>query len=193
MATDPARITTPERTSEDQDQALRPKTLDEFVGIFGTNHAAQTGLHNEPARAEADDGVDRQRIGGAQGARGRQLRPSGKPQGEVPARRMAGRDETGEIQPVSVGMAAQGIGGRGDVEERVRKAAAAVDAAIFDIPDGDPAAPQIVGDPVHDVALGDFGLPAAAMDHQDDGMGAVVRRKPQIDDLQRVVAIGNSQ
>ena len=22
--------------------------LDQFVGIFGTNHAAQTGLHNEP-------------------------------------------------------------------------------------------------------------------------------------------------
>ena len=31
-ATDPARITTPERTSEDADAALRPKSLDEFVG-----------------------------------------------------------------------------------------------------------------------------------------------------------------
>ena len=32
MATDPARITTPERTSEDADVALRPKSLDEFIG-----------------------------------------------------------------------------------------------------------------------------------------------------------------
>jgi holliday junction DNA helicase RuvB len=32
MATDPARITTPERTSEDTDAALRPKSLDEFIG-----------------------------------------------------------------------------------------------------------------------------------------------------------------
>ena len=31
MATDPARITTPERTAEDADAALRPKSLDEFV------------------------------------------------------------------------------------------------------------------------------------------------------------------
>ena len=31
MATDPARITTPERTTEDADAALRPKILDEFV------------------------------------------------------------------------------------------------------------------------------------------------------------------
>ena len=32
MATDPARITMPERTPEDADAALRPKTLDEFIG-----------------------------------------------------------------------------------------------------------------------------------------------------------------
>jgi Holliday junction DNA helicase RuvB len=32
MATDPDRITTPERTNEDSDTALRPKSLDEFVG-----------------------------------------------------------------------------------------------------------------------------------------------------------------
>ncbi|MEO5611676.1 MAG: AAA family ATPase, partial [Sphingomicrobium sp.] len=32
MATDPARITTPERTPEDADAALRPKSLDEFIG-----------------------------------------------------------------------------------------------------------------------------------------------------------------
>src|SRR4051794_38538215 len=35
MATDPARITTPERTAEDADLALRPKSLDEFIGQQG--------------------------------------------------------------------------------------------------------------------------------------------------------------
>ena len=30
--TDPDRITTPDRRPEDLDAALRPKTLDEFVG-----------------------------------------------------------------------------------------------------------------------------------------------------------------
>ena len=35
MATDPARITTPERTSEVADAALRPKSLDEFIGQEG--------------------------------------------------------------------------------------------------------------------------------------------------------------
>jgi Holliday junction DNA helicase RuvB len=36
LATDPARITSPERTSEDADAALRPRTLDEFVGQQGS-------------------------------------------------------------------------------------------------------------------------------------------------------------
>ena len=35
MATDPARLTTPERTPEDADSALRPKSLDEFIGQQG--------------------------------------------------------------------------------------------------------------------------------------------------------------
>ena len=35
MATDPARLTTPERVAEDADLALRPKSLDEFVGQQG--------------------------------------------------------------------------------------------------------------------------------------------------------------
>ena len=33
--TDPARITSPERTPEDADAALRPKSLDEFIGQQG--------------------------------------------------------------------------------------------------------------------------------------------------------------
>lgn len=37
MATDPDRITTPERQPEDADLALRPKTLDEFIGQQGAD------------------------------------------------------------------------------------------------------------------------------------------------------------
>jgi Holliday junction DNA helicase RuvB len=35
MATDPARITTPERTPEDADAALRPKSLEQFISQQG--------------------------------------------------------------------------------------------------------------------------------------------------------------
>jgi len=69
--------------------------------------------------------------------------------------------------------------------------AGAVDAAIVDVPDRDSAAAQVVGDPVHDRAVGDFGLPAAAVDHQDCGMGAVTFGQPEVDHLQRVVAIAD--
>ena len=54
MATDPARITTPERTAEDADAALRPKSLDEFIGQQGARenlrifvNAAQDELGGE--------------------------------------------------------------------------------------------------------------------------------------------------
>ena len=49
MATDPARITTPERTSEDADAALRPKSLDEFIG----QQAARENLRVFVAAANA--------------------------------------------------------------------------------------------------------------------------------------------
>ena len=55
MATDPARLTTPERTSEDADSALRPKSLDEFVGQQG----AQLGQSVIDAVADAaNDAAD---------------------------------------------------------------------------------------------------------------------------------------
>jgi Holliday junction DNA helicase RuvB len=44
LATDPARITTPERQPEDVDAALRPKTLDEFVLFFGPPGLGKTTL-----------------------------------------------------------------------------------------------------------------------------------------------------
>src|SRR3982751_2613025 len=41
MATDPARITTPERTAEDVDQALRPKSLHDFIGQQGAREQSR--------------------------------------------------------------------------------------------------------------------------------------------------------
>src|SRR4249919_1670990 len=56
-ATDPARITTPERTAEDADQALRPKSLDEFIGQQAARENLRVFVHAARARGEALDHV----------------------------------------------------------------------------------------------------------------------------------------
>src|SRR5690348_4327237 len=57
MATDPARITTPERTPEDADAALRPKSLDEFIGQQAARENLRVFVHAAKARSEALDHV----------------------------------------------------------------------------------------------------------------------------------------
>src|SRR5918995_752299 len=57
MATDPARITPPGRTSEDADAALRPRTLDEFVGQQGARDNLRVFVNAARSRGEALDHV----------------------------------------------------------------------------------------------------------------------------------------
>ena len=57
MATDPARITTPERTTEDADAALRPKNLDEFVGQQAARENLRIFVNAAKSRGEALDHV----------------------------------------------------------------------------------------------------------------------------------------
>jgi Holliday junction DNA helicase RuvB len=57
MATDPARITTPERTSEDADMALRPKSLDEFIGQKAARENLRVFVSAAKGRGEALDHV----------------------------------------------------------------------------------------------------------------------------------------
>jgi Holliday junction DNA helicase RuvB len=57
MATDPARITTPERTPEDADAALRPKTLDEFIGQKAARENLRVFVAAAKSRGEALDHV----------------------------------------------------------------------------------------------------------------------------------------
>ncbi|HYU96201.1 MAG TPA: Holliday junction branch migration DNA helicase RuvB, partial [Sphingomicrobium sp.] len=57
MATDPARITTPERTAEDADAALRPKSLDEFIGQQSARENLRVFVHAAKSRGEALDHV----------------------------------------------------------------------------------------------------------------------------------------
>ena len=57
MATDPDRITTPERTAEDADAALRPKSLDEFIGQQGARENLRIFVNAAKARGEALDHV----------------------------------------------------------------------------------------------------------------------------------------
>ena len=57
MATDPARITTPERMGEDADAALRPKSLDEFIGQQAARENLRVFIAAAKARGEALDHV----------------------------------------------------------------------------------------------------------------------------------------
>jgi len=57
MATDPARITSPERTSEDADTALRPKSLDEFIGQKAARENLRVFVRAARSRNEALDHV----------------------------------------------------------------------------------------------------------------------------------------
>ena len=57
MATDPARITTPERTAEDSDVALRPKSLDEFIGQKAARENLRVFVAAAKSRSEALDHV----------------------------------------------------------------------------------------------------------------------------------------
>ena len=57
MATDPARLTTPERTAEDADAALRPKSLDEFVGQKAARENLRVFVNAAKSRGEALDHV----------------------------------------------------------------------------------------------------------------------------------------
>jgi len=57
MATEPARLTTPERTPEDADSALRPKSLDEFVGQQAARENLRIFVNAAKARGEALDHV----------------------------------------------------------------------------------------------------------------------------------------
>src|ERR687884_622087 len=55
--TDPARITTPERRPEDLDAALRPKTLDEFVGQKAARENLRVFIEAAKSRGDALDHV----------------------------------------------------------------------------------------------------------------------------------------
>ncbi len=57
MATDPARITSPERTPEDADAALRPKSLDEFIGQQGARENLRVFVNAAKSRGEPLDHV----------------------------------------------------------------------------------------------------------------------------------------
>ncbi|WP_343345442.1 Holliday junction branch migration DNA helicase RuvB [Sphingomicrobium sp. XHP0239] len=57
MATDPDRLTSPERNPEDADAALRPKSLSEFVGQKGARENLRIFIEAAKARGDALDHV----------------------------------------------------------------------------------------------------------------------------------------
>src|SRR6185312_11814024 len=101
---------------------------------------------------------------------------------EVPACGVADSNYAFRVEMIFWGMGSKCIGGSGDVEEGPRiPAARPIYPPIIDVPDRDSAASQVIGNPIHQVAVGDIGLPTAAMDHQHRGEGAVPPWKPEID------------
>ena len=54
--TDAARLTTPERRPEDLDAALRPKTLDEFIGQRRVREQLQVFI-DAAKQLDVDDGI----------------------------------------------------------------------------------------------------------------------------------------
>ena len=124
---------------------------------------------------------------GVERARSRKPRASCQPQGEVPPGRMADRDDPARVEPESRGIGGQRVRGRAGVTERAGIAAAGhVDAAILDVPHSDTAGAQIVGDPVHQAAIGDGARPASAMYHNHHRMLAGSCRHPHVHLLQRI-------
>jgi Holliday junction DNA helicase RuvB len=57
VSTDPARLTTPDRQPEDLDAALRPKTLDEFVGQRAARENLRVFIQAAKSRGDALDHV----------------------------------------------------------------------------------------------------------------------------------------
>ena len=57
MATDPARITTPERTARGRRPALRPRRLDEFIGQQAARENLRVFVHAAKSRGEPLDHV----------------------------------------------------------------------------------------------------------------------------------------
>src|SRR6188472_2352358 len=95
--------------------------------------------------------------------------------------RMSDRNRPLHIEVKFWSMLDHGIGGCRDVEIATGiTAAGAVGSAIVDVPYSDAAALQIEGDPVHQVPIGNVGLPASTMDHQDGGERAGAPWEPDI-------------
>jgi hypothetical protein len=152
--------------------------------------ADAAGLFEVRQAAEADHLGDLHRSFGVQRAPRGQVLPRREPQGEVPARGVPGRHDAAGVQPVAPRVSSHGVGRRGNVKEGAGVSAArAVDTAIFDVPDRHPALAQVLRCPVHQIASRDFGLPAAAVHHQDCGMGCAAIRQPDIDNLEGVGAV----
>lgn len=65
-----------------------------------------------------------------------------------------------------------------------------VDPAIFDIPDCNAAGAKIICDVIHDARIGDVGLPAPSVHHEDNRVRGLAPWQPEVGKLQRVGPIG---
>ena len=126
-----------------------------------------------------------------------QSRPPRQPQRQMPASRMPDRHNRrigAKAKLPALGQ--KQIRRCAHVHVCSRIATTAVHATIFDIPNAHAMRAQVIGNPVHNIALCNRGLPASTMDHHNCRMRPASefrpRRLPHINHLQGILAIADS-
>jgi len=136
---------------------------------------------------EGDDG-----LGELDGAAGEDVVAAGEPEGEVSAGGVSGGDDAGEVERVGSGEGGDVVVGLGDVREGVGPAAVGgSDAAVLDGPDGYTLGAE-GGAEVAAIAEVVLGLPPAAVEEDNEGRFAVLRREPEVAELRFAGAVGDA-
>jgi hypothetical protein len=117
--------------------------------------------------------------------------PRAQPERELPSRRVSHREHAIEIEGVLLRHRTQVVGALRHVRECARPAAARIsDPAILERPGRD-SFPGERRRELPDVGEVVPGQPAASVDEEDDRVRAGAARKPQLAELERVLAIGD--
>ena len=169
--------------------------LREALGHLGWRPAEQR-VDDPPRAGKVGDGCERGNAAKAHsrhGAhrRGRQPAPTGGPQRELPAGRVADGRDAVEVEPRVVEQR-EVVDRGGDVVEGLRPATAlaAAQPAVLDVPGRPAVAREVRGDRAGRELAVDR-LPVPPVQHDRDGVRAVTTRDVEVGDLHRVgVGVG---
>jgi hypothetical protein len=107
---------------------------------------------------------------------------------------MSHRDDAFRVQIILTRRYKQLVGSLRSIHERSGVTAARpVDPAIVDVPHCHARSAQVVGDPVHQRAIGNLRLPAAAVHHDDHWVRPGPARQPHVDLLHGILAVADGR